>query len=60
MRSQDIIKAILDLARSMNLSVVAEGIENDEQGQLLAGMGCQFAQGYLYGRPMPEAEAFVL
>jgi len=59
-RSQDIIKAILDLARSMNLSVVAEGIENDEQGQLLAGMGCQFAQGYLYGRPMPEAEAFVL
>lgn len=55
--SQETVRAIVALARSMNLTVIAEGVETDEQ-QLLAGeVRCGFAQGAFLGRPVP-AEAF--
>lgn len=48
-----IATAILDLARSLSLSVTAEGVETVEQRDALLSMGCEHAQGYLFGRPMP-------
>lgn len=50
-----IVQSILQLARSLNLSVVAEGIEKFEQWQILKKLGCRRFQGYLFGRPQcPE------
>ncbi|TAN51941.1 MAG: EAL domain-containing protein, partial [Rhodospirillales bacterium] len=49
-----IARTILDLARSLGLKTVAEGIETEEQANYLREQGCLLAQGYLFGRPMPE------
>ncbi|WP_417616030.1 EAL domain-containing protein [Oceanisphaera sp.] len=51
-----IIKAICALAGSLQLEVIAEGVETDEQHQQLRDIGCRYFQGYLFGRPMPVAE----
>lgn len=48
-----IAHTILQLADSLGLEVVAEGVENDGQKQLLQVMGCKAFQGYLFGRPAP-------
>lgn len=48
-----IVKAILGLAESLGLNVVAEGIENKNQMEYLKKRGCQIGQGFLFGRPMP-------
>lgn len=48
-----ITRAIVSLAHSMNLSVLAEGVETKEQLALLRQQGCDEVQGHLYGRPMP-------
>ncbi len=52
-----IAKAILALARSLNLGVIAEGVETLQQRQFLIDHGCEEMQGYLISRPLP-AEAF--
>jgi diguanylate cyclase (GGDEF)-like protein len=54
-RSLAVIGAILALARSLGLEVVAEGIETDQQLRILRDMGCVYGQGYLFGRPQPAA-----
>lgn len=59
-KSRKIIRAILDLASNLNLSVVAEGIETREQGASLREMGCEYGQGYHLGRPLDETSAFAL
>ena len=43
--------AIIQLGKSLNLSVIAEGVENAEQAAFLLRHGCKLAQGYFYGRP---------
>ncbi len=55
-RSVHIIRAALELARSMGLSSIAEGIEDAATGERLAAMGCSHAQGYYYARPMAKAQ----
>ena len=52
-----IAKAIINLGKSLNLKVIAEGVETVEQNEALVEMGCQLAQGYLFGKPM-SAEGF--
>jgi diguanylate cyclase (GGDEF)-like protein len=47
-----ICNAVLDLAKHLNLSVVAEGVETEEQLHYLEQRGCQYIQGYLTGKPM--------
>ncbi|CAG9172137.1 putative bifunctional diguanylate cyclase/phosphodiesterase [Cupriavidus pampae] len=52
-----IVSAIVALGRTLNLQVVAEGVETPAQSAFLAGLGCDALQGYLFGKPMP-AEQF--
>ncbi len=49
-----IVKAILALAAALGMSTIAEGVENDAQREVLLGLGCRTAQGYLLGRPAAE------
>ena len=51
-----IVSAIVALGRTLNLQVVAEGVETTAQQSFLAGLGCDALQGYLLGRPMPAAQ----
>ncbi|QJE03551.1 EAL domain-containing protein [Massilia forsythiae] len=48
-----ICNAVLDLAKHLDLSVVAEGVETEEQLEYVASRGCDYVQGYLTGKPMP-------
>lgn len=51
-----IITAVLDMARQLDIPVIAEGIETDEQLKLLEILGCEYAQGYYYYKPMPISD----
>ncbi len=51
-----IVDAILALARTLNLDVVAEGIETGAQRDFLVARGCRLLQGYLLGKPSPIAD----
>ncbi|MDT8281831.1 MAG: EAL domain-containing protein [Gammaproteobacteria bacterium] len=51
-----IVLAILSMSEALDLSVVAEGVETDQQYAYLRQYGCPFFQGYLFGRPMPAEE----
>ena len=46
-------KAIIELAKALSLTTLAEGIETEEQYQLLKEYQCARGQGYLFGKPMP-------
>ena len=52
-----IVESILALARTLNTSVVAEGIESDSQARELVRLGCTHAQGYLFARPLSSRAA---
>jgi diguanylate cyclase (GGDEF)-like protein/PAS domain S-box-containing protein len=51
-RARAIVSAIVSLARAFDVTVVGEGVETEEQLEALAATGCDFAQGYLLGRPV--------
>jgi EAL domain-containing protein (putative c-di-GMP-specific phosphodiesterase class I) len=55
-----IVRTIIELARVLNIDVVAEGIETSEQYHLLRQLGCRFGQGYLFARPMPAEQVSAL
>jgi EAL domain-containing protein (putative c-di-GMP-specific phosphodiesterase class I) len=50
--SRKIVSAIVGLGQSLGLRTVAEGIETQEQADIVAGLGCDLGQGWLYGRPV--------
>lgn len=54
-----VIKTIIDLAKSLNLSVVVEGVETEEQLRLLSTLGCDIVQGYFIAPPLPSDKLLV-
>ena len=54
---ETIIKAIIQMAHSLGQKVVAEGVETSEQLDFLVSLGCDYAQGYLFGKPLSSYEA---
>ena len=55
-RSVAIVRTVVALGQAMALDIVAEGIEDEHQLRALRDLGCGSLQGYLLGRPMPEAK----
>ena len=53
---KELTNAAVAMAHSMKMTVVAEGVETEEQLQVLKAMGCDYAQGYLLGRPMTATQ----
>ena len=51
--SRSIVRTVIAMAQGLNLDVIAEGVETEEQRQLLLGKGCTHYQGYLFGKPAP-------
>jgi EAL domain-containing protein (putative c-di-GMP-specific phosphodiesterase class I) len=52
-----IVRTMMELARNLGIDVVSEGVELLEQAELLKGLNCRYAQGYLYSRPVTLEEA---
>ena len=50
------ISTIISIAKNFDLNIVAEGVENLETAQQLKKMGCDFAQGYYYSKPVPASQ----
>ena len=55
-----VIEAVIGLARALGLRPVAEGVETDAQWAELKRLGCEFAQGYFFSRPVPASEVGTL
>jgi EAL domain-containing protein (putative c-di-GMP-specific phosphodiesterase class I) len=55
-RDATIVRSVLSLAAALGLEVVAEGVESPRQREILRGLGCDHAQGYLVARPLPAAD----
>lgn len=55
---QKIVHTMIDLAKHLNIDVIAEGVELSEQEKFLKDINCGKAQGYYYGKPVPKEEAF--
>ncbi|MEG0830035.1 MAG: EAL domain-containing protein [Anaerovoracaceae bacterium] len=55
-RNQVVLKNIVAMCNELEISVIAEGVETKMQEEILCKLGCDLAQGYLYGKPMPVNE----
>jgi len=51
------VRAIVAMAHALDIHVVVEGVETVEQMTLLRAMGCEYGQGYFFGRPLTAQEA---
>ncbi|HWW74476.1 MAG TPA: EAL domain-containing protein, partial [Pyrinomonadaceae bacterium] len=56
----EIVRTIVTLARSLDMAVIAEGVETGEQLRQLGDLGCDYGQGYLFSRPVGGAQALEL
>lgn len=52
--NEAIVATIIAMAHSLNLEVIAEGVETEDQLEFLVNQGCEKAQGYIFSRPLPE------
>ena len=57
-RGSSIAEMVIQLGRNLGLIVVAEGVEDERQAQILQALGCPLAQGFLFARPMPAQELY--
>jgi len=55
-KAQKIISKIVEMAVELDMNVICEGVEKAEQAKFLKSIGCYYAQGFLYAKPMPETE----
>lgn len=55
-KSYKLVETIMSIARTMEMTVVAEGIETQEQQEVLTRLGCDYLQGYLFSRPLPAEQ----
>lgn len=55
-RERGILSAIVPMAKSLSLPVIAEGVETAEQAEFLKSLNCDYVQGFYFARPMPQAE----
>jgi EAL domain-containing protein (putative c-di-GMP-specific phosphodiesterase class I) len=55
-RSRTILRSVIDMARSLRMDVICEGVETEQQLEALVSMGCGLFQGFLFSRPVPVAE----
>ena len=55
-RSDSIVRTVISLGQSLDIPLLAEGVETEEQFAKLRELGCQSVQGYLFGRPQPFVE----
>jgi len=52
----ELIESVMAIAQRLSLDVVTEGIETQEQMEWIESTGCRYGQGYLFGKPVPEAD----
>ncbi len=57
-RDRTLVESVIQLAHMLGLRVVAEGVASQEQWEIVRSLGCDIAQGYLVGEPLPQDEAF--
>jgi predicted signal transduction protein with EAL and GGDEF domain/FixJ family two-component response regulator len=55
-RGSSIAEMVIELGRNLGLSIIAEGVEDERQAQILQSLGCPLAQGYLFARPLTPAQ----
>jgi EAL domain-containing protein (putative c-di-GMP-specific phosphodiesterase class I) len=55
-RDETIVRSIVDLAHNLDLTVIAEGVETEPQLEFISEIGCDMAQGFLFGAPEPAGE----
>jgi cyclic di-GMP phosphodiesterase Gmr len=55
-KSQALVRSMVAVAQALQLKVVAEGIETESEELFMKGLGVEYVQGYLYGKPMPAAD----
>ncbi len=53
----EVVRTIVELAKNLGMQVVAEGVETAEQVERLKALGCSFAQGFYFSRPVPAEQA---
>lgn len=55
-RTTEIVGSVVKMAKSLGLPIIVEGVETESQAKFLQDMGCRYAQGFLYYRPMPPCD----
>ena len=55
-QARSVVKSIIFLSKELGIKTVAEGVEDKEQFEILKNMGCDYFQGYLFYKPMPESQ----
>jgi len=53
-RTMSVVRTVVYMAKNMDLKIVAEGVETEEQLEVLRDMGCDYIQGFLLSKPIPE------